>query len=98
MNFEPFVTTPSGEVFDVNPETGRITNPGKFEGERRFVPHFFDMFLSGFADFDDGDTMGFEVTETERRAFPELAGVKVVCLMVRDDGFVVEVDAPKEGA
>ncbi len=38
---------------------GRITDPGKFEGEQIFVPYFWDLALSGFADTDNGKWYGF---------------------------------------
>jgi hypothetical protein len=37
----------------------RITQPGKFEGEPIFAPHYWDMALDGCADEDDGETFTF---------------------------------------
>lgn len=37
----------------------RITQPGKFEGEPVFAPHFWNLALEGFADRDDGQTFTF---------------------------------------
>jgi len=38
---------------------GRITNPGKFEGEPIFAPHFWNLALEGFADSDNGRSYSF---------------------------------------
>lgn len=53
---------------------GRITSSGKFEGEPIFAPHFWEVGLSGFADFDDGRTYGFRIgkADSEHKEFPEL--------------------------
>jgi hypothetical protein len=39
--------------------SGRINDPGKFEGEPIFAPYFWDLGLSGFADSDNGSVYGF---------------------------------------
>ena len=73
-------------------EHGRIRNPGKFEGEPLFVPHFWDVFLDGGADWEnEDDVIGFVVTPEDRAEFPELGAQAEVTLFQRDDGFVVEV-------
>jgi hypothetical protein len=69
---------------------GRITSPGQFEGEAIYVPHFWDIFLNGFADRDDGNTLGFDVTQEDKQEFPELKRRRTVKLYQRDDGFVCE--------
>jgi len=69
---------------------GRITNPGQFEGERIYVPHFWDAYLRGFTDRDDGCILGFDVSENDRAEFPELKNRRTVKLYQRDDGFVRE--------
>lgn len=38
---------------------GRITSPGKFEGEPIFAPHFWNLALEGFSDSDNGSVYGF---------------------------------------
>lgn len=76
------------EQFDV--VDGRITNPGKFEGEAVYVPHFWDAFLNGEADRDDGTIVGFNVTKEDKAMFPELKGRRTVRIYERDDGFVCE--------
>jgi len=39
---------------------GRITDPGKFEGEPIFAPYYWAMGLEGFADSDDGRVYTFK--------------------------------------
>lgn len=71
---------------------GRITSPGKFEGEAVYVPYFWHIFLDGGADESLGGKLIFHVTEGDRKMFPELgAKRKRVALYERDDGFVCQV-------
>lgn len=72
-------------------ENGRIQSPGKFEGEMLYVPFFWDIGMDGFADRDDGNVLGFDVSATDKTEFPELKGRRTVKLLQRDDGFVCEV-------
>ena len=67
---------------------GVIRSPGKFEGEYLYAPYFWDLFLNGGADEDDGDVLRFNVTEKDRLEFPELVGVHAVTLTECDQGFV----------
>lgn len=71
-------------------ENGRITTPGKFEGEAVYVPYFWDAYLNGFADRDNGTVLGFDVTAEDKKLFPELKGRRTVKLYERSDGFVCE--------
>jgi hypothetical protein len=74
----------------------RITQPGKFEGEPVFAPHYWDIALSGFADADDGKVFTFRFTLSGKDANTEFAaelkqwlGRKRVLRMREDDqGFV----------
>ena len=68
-----------------------VKRPGKFEGEARYIPYFWDMFLDGMADKDDGRILTFNVTKEDKTLFPELNRRKAIKLYERDDGFVVEV-------
>lgn len=72
-------------------ESGIIRNPGKFEGEAIYVPYFWDCFLNGGADGDDGTVLRFDVTADDKAIFPELEGRRTVTLYERDDGFVCEL-------
>lgn len=69
----------------------RVRGPGKFEGEAPYVPYFYDAFLDGGADSDNGDVLGFRVSAADRAVFPELRGRQWVRIRERSDGFVVEV-------
>ena len=70
---------------------GIIRSPGKFEGEMLYVPYFWDAFLNGFADRDNGNVLGFDVTSEDKVEFPELIARRTVKLYERSDGFVCEV-------
>jgi hypothetical protein len=76
---------------DYSVHNGRICSPGKFEGEMVYVPYFWEAYLNGMADRDDGRTLGFDLTVEDKREFPELKGRRTVKLFQRDDGFVVEL-------
>jgi hypothetical protein len=70
---------------------GHIRSPGKFEGEMIYVPYYWQAFLEGMADRDNGHVLGFDVTREDKAEFPELKNRRTVRLIERDDGFVVEV-------
>ena len=71
-------------------ENGIIRSPGQFEGEAVYVPHYWGIYLDGFADRDDGNVLGFDVTQEDKAEFPELKRRRTVKLVQRDDGFVCE--------
>lgn len=71
-------------------QNGIIRSPGKFEGEAIYVPYFWEIYLDGFADRDDGDILLFDVSAEDKKEFPELKKRHVVKLYCRDDGFVCE--------
>ena len=71
-------------------KNGRITDLGKFEGEARYLPYFYAVYLDGCAD-DDGDVISVPVTADDRLVFPELKRRKRVRFVVEDNGFVTEV-------
>jgi hypothetical protein len=76
--------------YDVD-EHGIIRSPGQFEGEAVYVPYFWNAYLEGCADRDNGRTLGFDITPEDRQMFPELgAKRRTVKLYQRDDGFVCE--------
>ena len=68
-----------------------VRGPGKFEGEARYVPHYWSLFLDGFADEDNGKVLKFCVSKEDKENFPELKRRKVIKLIEREDGFVVEI-------
>jgi len=71
-----------------------VSRPGKFEGEERYIPYFYDLLLDGGPDFEEGDVIGFNVTEEDVEYFHELKGRKKVEFIITNDGFVVEVNKP----
>jgi hypothetical protein len=70
---------------------GVIISPGKFEGEPVYALYFYDLMMHGGADSDDDGVAKFNVTDEDRKEFPELADVKRVELQERMDGFVETV-------
>ena len=77
--------------YDIN-EKGMIISPGKFQGEMIYVPYYWEAFLSGWADRDDGKVLGFDITPEDRAIFGlMLKGRRTVRLYERDDGFVAEL-------
>lgn len=61
-------------------ENGIIRNPGKFEFEPIYAPYFYDAYLNGMADEDDGEELWFDVTDEDRAQFPELGKcTRVIC-------------------
>jgi hypothetical protein len=69
---------------------GRISSPGKFEGEMVYVPYYWDIGMNGFADIDDGRVCKFQVTTEDKKEFPELKRRRWVSLYEDDNGFVRE--------
>jgi len=80
-------------------QNGRITQPGKFEGEPIFAPYFWAIAMEGFADRDDGKVFTFRLAfgssaDDQKLAmeWPELKtwlGHKRTLKMYEDDqGFV----------
>ena len=66
-------------------------HPGKFQGCAAYVPYFWEQFLDGCADRDDGEVLGFNVTAIDKKLFPELARRRTVNLYETSAGFVCEV-------
>jgi hypothetical protein len=73
--------------YDVD-ETGLIHSPGKFEGEMLYVPYFWEIFMVGGADEDDGNVLTFGITDDDRKLFPELGTTEKLYLEESDQGFV----------
>lgn len=73
----------------------RITSPGKFQGERVYVPYFWEKGLEGWADYEADDDPVFIVMPEDRGLFPELNGTPAVRLHEDSQGFVREVPVDK---
>lgn len=69
-----------------------VTGPGKFEGCSPWVPHFYEIMLSGCADEEYGPYFGMTVSEGEIDIFPELKVGDVLWFYQSDYGFIYEVD------
>lgn len=54
--------------------SNHILNPGKFEGEPIFAPHFWNLANEGFADDDSGSLVRFKFKagDPELETWPEL--------------------------
>ena len=74
-------------------EQGRITSPGKFEGEMCYLPYFYDLSMQGDAEFDDEDgTFTVDIQPEDRELFPQLAADQESVTMIESEsGFVYEV-------
>lgn len=75
------------DEYKVDPTTGVILSPGRFEGCMVYVPYFMDAALSGVADESCEDSDKFNVTAEDLAAFPELAGIKSVIVYADANGF-----------
>lgn len=71
---------------------GRIVSPGKFEGESDYLPMYWDAYLMGMCDDDDGEVLTFEVTADDKARFPTLGQTKQVRLYEDEQGFVRELE------
>jgi len=69
-----------------------IISPGKFEGEFRYTPYFWNLSMNGCSDniVWDQDLMlnVFDITAEDRAHFPELADIKRILISEDDYGFV----------
>lgn len=65
-----------------------INSPGKFEGEPVYAPYFYDAMLDGDGEWINDVVQRFDVTDDERKMFPELEDCKQVDLLEDSDGFV----------
>lgn len=77
----------------VSYETHAIVSPGKFEGEGRYMPTAYQMYVNGMAD-DDGNTLAVTFGPEFREVFPELwenGREGGVVFTVTDQGFVEEI-------
>ena len=79
------------EEFTVHPGTDIIADPGKFEGQCLYVPYYWRIYLNGFADRDDGQVLGFDVSADDKAKFPSLEHRRTVKLVESDLGFVCQI-------
>lgn len=59
---------------EYNHLNGRITSPGKFEGEPVFAPYYWTLTMEGFADSDNGQVASFRFKAGDKdfEKWPEL--------------------------
>jgi hypothetical protein len=67
---------------------GIIRSPGKFEGEPLYTPYFWSLMLDGGGDEEDGDDVIFQITDEDRRLYPELGSITRLALREDENGFV----------
>ena len=70
--------------------TDIVSHPGKFESCCAYVPYFWDVYMDGMADRDDGKILGFDIMSEDKEMFPELKRRRTVNLYETDDGFICE--------
>ncbi len=78
--------------FDIN-QHGIICNPGKFEGEMLYTPHFYDAILAGGSDLEIYDLNDqiydiFKIAAEDCIYFPELTSTLFLVCFEDDQGFV----------
>ena len=70
---------------------GRITTPGKFKGQRLYVPYLYATAVEYGADGLEGNVLICVITRPEKIEFPELLAKSVVKLFLHKNGFVREI-------
>ncbi len=73
-----------------------VNNPGKFEGENRYLPHLYNQIFSAECMASRRDTVEsihrIVVIEVDVKIFPELEGVDDVFIHEDNHGFVTELE------
>jgi hypothetical protein len=82
------IDEPYREQYPTYLATSIIVGPGKFEGERIYVPFYYDSWGNGCASEDFGNVAFFAILEDEREAFPELGSAYGLALEESEQGFV----------
>jgi len=65
-----------------------VKQPGKFEGQPRFIPYFYNLMLGGEGTTATELVTEIEITSEDVKLFPELKGYDKVVLYVDNDRFV----------
>lgn len=82
--------------YPYDPRTLRITSPGKFQGEPRYVPHFYQIWQEGHAHEDRGPYCSIYISAEDVAAYPELAGFYEINLHEDANGFVIQQELVRE--
>jgi hypothetical protein len=75
------------EQYDIDSH-GIVRSSGKFEGKMLYVPAFWDLCLSGFADFEENGIFGLAFDDCDRETYPEIGAACALWLCEDDSGFV----------
>jgi len=75
-------------TYEVNPDTGVIQSPGKFENEMLYVPALWAHACEGGADFDENGVYGYVFNDSDHEEFPEIGTAFAIMLEESDTGFV----------
>ncbi len=77
---------------------GYITSPGKFEGQRYYMPEMYEKWLEGSGYEDNSGVVHVHINMADRHHYPELLEKsgrlfkrQVVKFIITDQGFVEEV-------
>lgn len=76
----------------LDPQSGVIKTPGRFEGEPLYVVYFYECVMEGWGvgQSDGSDTLS--VSKAERALFhPWLKGRRAVRIWISNDGFVYDL-------
>ena len=90
MKFPTHEETIAEARFTVCDSSLTIRNPGRFEGEARYVPHFWAVVLDGQAD-ETAKGASIQVTPEDKLRFPELKRRQRIVLHQQENGFIVQV-------
>ena len=75
-----------------------IISPGKFEGEKYYVPYYYDLYLDGaYDEITDDEEIHFKIDEDDKEMFPELLHVDSLYLFQDDQGFIYCSVSDEEG-
>ena len=68
--------------------SGRILNPGMYEGEPAYLPYFHAQAMEGCAQEDAEGNWYFDIDKHDREMYPELNEVRRLYILQDDSGFV----------
>jgi hypothetical protein len=77
-------------------ENGIIKDLGKFEGEPRYAPYYWNQGLDGAWDEDENGVYFFVLGDTDYDMFPELKGEYGIAVEESDQGFVFTTVFPTQ--
>ena len=75
-----------------------IISPGKFEGEKYYVPYYYDLYLDGaYDEITEAKEIMFKIDQDDKEMFPELLHVDSLYLFQDDQGFIYCCVSNEEG-